>query len=100
MDIHCSRNSGCHLENWVIDGKNEGEEWKEIDRQDINDLNGPCFEHYYFIKEMTKPYQYIRIKIVGKYHYNYNYLQRGPSYNLTLNQFEIFGEIMEEELIN
>ena len=36
-----------HLKNWVIEGKNEGEEWKEIDRQDNFDLNGPNYEHYY-----------------------------------------------------
>ena len=86
--------SGNHLKNWVIEGKNEGEEWEEIDRQDNNDLKGPLYEHYYSLKEMTKPYQYIRIKIIGKDHYYYSHNK--DYYFLYFNQFEIFGEINEE----
>ena len=40
-----------------MEGKNEGEEWKEIDRQENNyDLNGPSYQHYYSIPEITKPF--------------------------------------------
>ena len=94
---HCPAEGGCHLKNWVIECKNEGEEWKEIDRQDNYDLKGPLNEHYYSIKEMTKPYQYIRIKIIGRDHYySHNKDYKIDNYFLTLNQFEIFGEINEE----
>ena len=43
---------------------------------------------------MTKPYQYIRIKSNGRDHYHYS--ENSDSYNLTLNQFEIYGEISEK----
>ena len=81
-----------HLKNWVIEGKNEGEEWKEIDRQINNeDLNGFSYQHYYSIPEMTEPYQYIRIKCIGVAH-------NCASYYLLLTNLEIFGEIDEEDL--
>ena len=81
--------SGCaHLKNWVIEGRNEGEDWKEIDRRENNfDLNGPSNKHYYSIPQMTKPYQYIRIKCIGKTHYN--------TYHLLLTNFEVYGIIHE-----
>ena len=85
---------GCHTKTWVVEGKNEGEEWEEIDRRDNYDLNGPLQEHYYLNQEMTKPYQYFRIKSIGKDHYAFS--RNYGCYHLTLNQFEIYGEIYEE----
>ena len=80
-----------HLKNWVIEGKNEGEEWKEINRH-INDnfLNGPKYQHYYSIKEeKTEPYQYIRIRNIGEDHLHDNYL--------SFVHFEIYGELYGEK---
>ena len=81
-----------HLKKWVIKGKNEGEEWEEIDQQDNNDLNGPNYQHYYSIPKMTKPYHFIRIKCLGKNHHGTD-----DDYELLLTNFEIYGAIQENE---
>ena len=79
-----------HLKKWVIEGKNKGEEWEEIDQQDNNDLNGRNYQHYYSIPKMTKPYQFIRIKCLGK-----NHGGKDNDYELLLTNFEIYGAIQE-----
>ena len=84
-----------HLKNWVIEGRNEDEEWKEIDRQDNNDLNGNDLEHYYSLPKMTEPYQYFRIKCIGRNHAGVT--ENKDIFYLTLKQLEIFGEIIESE---
>ena len=77
-----------HLKNWVIEGKNRGHDWEEIDRQINNyDLNGPSYQCYFSLPEITKPYQSFRIKMIGKTH------DEDCSY-LVLANFEIFGNIM------
>ena len=49
-----SSNNSNYLKNWVIEGKNEGEEWKEIDRQyNNNDLKGNYNQYYYSLQEKT-----------------------------------------------
>ena len=83
-----------HLKNWVIEGRNEGGEWKEIDRQDNNDLNGPSYQHYYSIG-MTEPYQYFRIKCIGEDHYGYT--NNCEFYTLAITNFEIYGAIKEND---
>ena len=88
----CGSNiSSNHLKSWVIEGKNEGEEWKGFDQQDNNDLNGSSYQYYYSIPEKTEPYQYIRIKCVGLTHYGYSHNRK--QYQLTLSNVEIFGEL-------
>jgi len=81
---------GDYLKNWVVEGRNEGEDWKEVDRQDNNDLNHSSSQHYYPI-QISEPYQFIRIKIIGKNHNN--------NYILNLCGFEIFGELFNEDEI-
>ena len=81
-------NIGYHLKNWTIEGRNEGEEWKEIDHQDNYDLDGYNYQHYYSIPDMTEPYQYIRIKF-GKSHKD--------KYDISLANFEVYGAIHEGE---
>jgi len=84
-----------HLMNWIIEGKNDGEEWKEIDRRENNyDLNGPSYQHYYSIPEITKPFQYFRIKCIGRDHYNNSH--SSCYYYLQFTNIEIYGEIYEE----
>jgi len=73
------------MKNWVIEGRKEGKEWKEIDRHDNYDLNGYYYQHYYSISEKTEPFQLIRIKCIGKDHRSF------------LNNLEIFGEISQED---
>ena len=82
--------NGNHLKNWVIEGKNEGEEWKEIDREDNFDLNGPSYEHYYPLSKTTEAYLYIRIKSIGRTHSKVYYY-------IGLDKVEIYGRIIEEQ---
>ena len=82
-----------HLKNWVIEGRNEGEEWKEIDRQDNFDLNGYSYQHYYSL-QMTEPYQYVRIRCIGRDHWGYQ--RDKDEFALALSNVEIYGEIKEE----
>ena len=63
-------------------------------QSNIGDLNGTYKQHYYSIEEITKPYQIIRIKIIGKDHYGYS--NNNTSSHHTLNKFEIYGKIKEE----
>ena len=86
-----SSSDGWYLKNWVIEGKNEGEKWKEIDRQDNNDLNGNFNQHYYLLQEKTQPYQYIRLRCIGQ---NHHY---GTYYYTVINKIEIYGEIKEDD---
>jgi hypothetical protein len=80
------RKGSYHLKNWVIEGRNDEEEWEEIDRQDNDDLNGSFKQKYYSLQEKTKPYQYFRIKTLGKDHY-------GLTHYLSLLNVEIYGEL-------
>ena len=79
-----------YLKNWVIEGKNEGGEWEKIDQQDNNDLIGKPNQHYYSIPKMNEPYQYIRIKNLGR-----NHTQNSTHYYLVLTNFEIFRAMSE-----
>ena len=77
-----------HLKTWAIEGRNEESDWTIIDkRPDNNDLNGRYYRHYYSIPEITKPYQYIRIRSLGLGHMNRHYLP--------LSHLEIYGSIIE-----
>ena len=86
----CNSGSSCHLKSWIIEGRNEGGKWKEIDHQDNNDLNGFSYQHYYSIQEKIEPYQYIRIQRNG--------LNHGNDKELLLNNFEIYGKIKEDNI--
>ena len=78
-----------HIKTWAIEGRNEDSDWTIIDkRPDNNDLNGYNFQHYYSIPEITKPYQYIRIRSLGPDH--------GGCHYLPLSHLEIYGTIIED----
>jgi len=77
-----------HLKNWVIEGSLDKENWIEIDRQENNNvLNGANFQHYFSIPRITSPFQYIRIKSIGKTQNNLHYL--------SFTNIELFGELIE-----
>ena len=83
-----SPRNGHHLKNWIIEGKNEGENWKEIHRHvNNNDLKDDYSQHYYSLPELTDSYQIFRIRSIGKNTINCQYI--------CIDKIEIFGEILE-----
>ena len=82
-------NENDHLKNWVIEGSKDKNTWIEIDKQENNNyLNGPNYEHYFEISKTNEEFQYIRIRSIGKNHYNRNYLD--------FSRIEFYGEIFEQ----
>ena len=70
---------------WIIEGKNEGEEWKQIDILKDKSYNPPKIS-YHPIDHNTQSYQYIRLRPKKK----------NGSCHFEITNFEIFGEIQEE----
>ena len=88
--LKTSRNSYSHLKSWVIEGSNDRSNWTEIDKKENNyDLNGPSYQKYFPISQITDEFQFIRIRTIGKDHYNEDYL--------VLTNFEFYGEIFIKE---
>ena len=68
----------------------KGEEWKEIDQQNNNYLNGPNNQFNFSLPQITKPYQYIYIRINCKETHNINY-------EFALSKLELYGIIKEDK---
>ena len=60
--------SAYHLIHWSFEGSNDGNEWKEIDRRDTQDLNGDYIVKFYeWNGNRTNEgfYRYIRLRQTG-----------------------------------
>lgn len=79
-----------HPRFWVIEGSNDGNEWKTLDsRNDINDLNGKNIIHVYEIQEKLEKnefYKCLRIRQTGK--------NAANNYYFGFSSLEYFGSII------
>ena len=76
-----------HLTDWVIEGRNEGEDWEKLDERSTYDLMGPNRHHFYSLSKISKPFQYFRLRSMM------GYQKSLAHYSLILNNIEIYGEI-------
>ena len=75
-----------HLLRWSIEGSNDGNEWKEIDKRDTQDLNGNYIVKNYeceLNRTSEEFYRYLRLRQTGLNSYNNHYLK--------LSEIEFFG---------
>ena len=73
-----------HLCSWVIEGSNDGSEWKVIDSRDTKDLDGHYFVKTFKCNQENKEfYRYLRLRQTGK--------NSAGNDKLELSQIEFFG---------
>ena len=73
-----------HLVQWVIEGSNDGTEWKAVDSRSTQDLNGNYIVKTYECDKGNKAfYHYLRLHQTGKNSTNRHFLQ--------LSEIEFFG---------
>jgi hypothetical protein len=82
---HNSETGGNHLQNWVIEGRNEKEEWIKLDEQrNDSQLNGKGRIAAFEIANRFRV-RILRLRQIGQNH-------RGD-HMLAFNSFELFGEL-------
>lgn len=58
-----------HLQNWVVQGSNDDENYETLDDQkNNNDLNSNCAFHTFKIEKNSQPYKFIKILMTGNNH--------------------------------
>ena len=79
---------GGHPKSWVIEGSNDGSSWEVIDTRDNDScINGSRLVHTFTFPNISKPYQYVQMKLTSQNHRGDNF------FNLT--NIELFGVLIE-----
>lgn len=81
---------GHNLQNWVLEGSNDGESWKDLDTQNGNkSLDGSNKANTFEVpnSQNNKFYRYLRIRQTG--------VNTGNDYKLIITSLEYFGLIQE-----
>jgi hypothetical protein len=82
---HGDKAGDVHLQHWVIEGRNEGEKWIQLDeRRDNSELNGPSRIATFEIANRIRV-RILRLRQIGLNH-------RGD-HMLAFSSFEVFGEL-------
>jgi hypothetical protein len=84
---HGGEAGGSHLQNWVIEGRNEEEEWIQLDeRRNDSELNGPSRIATFEIANRFR----IRIRILRLRQIDLNH---AGGHLLAFGAFELFGDL-------
>ena len=86
-----NQNCDSHLKSWVIEGSNDRSNWTEINKKENNYDLYSHNQKYFPISQLTDEFQFIRIRNIGKNHFNDDYLM--------LTNFEFYGKIFIRKLI-
>ena len=78
-----------HPIQWVIEGSNDGSNWREVDRRNTQDLNGKSIVKTYFCEDTkSERFRFIKLRQTGKDAQGYNYL--------ALSGIEFFGTLFRD----
>lgn len=85
-------NNGCHLKSWVLEGSDDGVEWRNIHEEtNCPHLNGSFFSHTFSINQKAdfkkKGFKFIRIRQTGANWHDDN--------RLVLCAIEFYGQILD-----